>query len=257
MSKAFWKSSIPPKLVYRFSPSSASKKSIEIWITTCIVTNFKNLANILINPCNPQLSGVRNFPYFPRGGPVPYTKPESMHKDWQPLGFVSRWGGMEVGNGMMYPVSVVDGLVHNLGGWRLHAECRCMSLLAKNGEACPIGEAVITSAGNGDLSDTFQKIVHTTPPFFNFHESPKAALRSCYEKALRLSFKEARRVATPLLGAGARGFPEEVAINIAATTSAEWCSQQDSIEEAKLLFGVLDIEHANKLIYEFEAIHKL
>jgi O-acetyl-ADP-ribose deacetylase (regulator of RNase III) len=257
MSKAFWKSSVPPKLLYRFSPSSASKTSIEIWITTCIVTNFDNLATILINPCNPQLSGVRNFPYFPRGGPVPVIKPESMHKDWQPLGFVSRWGGMEVGNGMMYPVSVVDGLVHNLGGWRLQAECRYKSLLAKNGEACPVGEAVITSSGNGALSDTFEKIVHTTPPFFNFHDAPKAALRSCYENALQLAFKEAKRVATPLLGAGARGFPEELAINVAATTTTEWCLKHDSNEEATLLIGLLEIEHAKKLIHEYETIHKL
>ncbi len=33
------------------------------------------------------------------GGPVPALKPKSMHKDWQPLGFVSNWGGMDVGDG--------------------------------------------------------------------------------------------------------------------------------------------------------------
>lgn len=33
------------------------------------------------------------------GGPVPSLKPKSMHKDWQPLGYVTQWGGMDVGDG--------------------------------------------------------------------------------------------------------------------------------------------------------------
>ena len=36
---------------------------------------------------------------FDSGGPVPKDTVNTMHAAWQPLGFVSNWGGMEVGNG--------------------------------------------------------------------------------------------------------------------------------------------------------------
>ena len=35
----------------------------------------RDVHHILINPANPQLSGVSQFPYFPRGGPVPKKFP--------------------------------------------------------------------------------------------------------------------------------------------------------------------------------------
>ena len=64
-----------PRLLKSFQ-NFQTQKSIEVWYTTCIVTNFgKNqqltTCSILINPANPELSGVSKFPYFPRGGPVP------------------------------------------------------------------------------------------------------------------------------------------------------------------------------------------
>ena len=31
---------------------------------------------------------------------------------------------MDVGNGIIYPISVVDGLVYQLGGWKLKLECQ-------------------------------------------------------------------------------------------------------------------------------------
>eukprot|EP00568_Trieres_chinensis_P013803 CAMPEP_0183294958 /NCGR_PEP_ID=MMETSP0160_2-20130417/3089_1 /TAXON_ID=2839 ORGANISM="Odontella Sinensis, Strain Grunow 1884" /NCGR_SAMPLE_ID=MMETSP0160_2 /ASSEMBLY_ACC=CAM_ASM_000250 /LENGTH=132 /DNA_ID=CAMNT_0025456351 /DNA_START=36 /DNA_END=430 /DNA_ORIENTATION=- len=78
--------------------------SIEVWSTTCVVTNFGlggagggPRCSVLVNPANPDLCGVSNFPYFPRGGPVPKRKPnvEAHHI----MGYVSSWGGMEVGTG--------------------------------------------------------------------------------------------------------------------------------------------------------------
>jgi O-acetyl-ADP-ribose deacetylase (regulator of RNase III) len=250
-SKALFKSSVQPKLIHRFT--IATNRSIEIWTTTCIVTNFDKQATVLINPSNPQLSGVRNFPYFPRGGPVPKEKPKSMHKDWQPLGFVSQWGGMDVGTGMLYPVSVVDGLVHQLGGLGLEAECRMKAMMTMNGEACPVGEAVVTSAGYDTLSEYYDKIVHSTPPFFKFHDNPREALQSCYLNALQVAFKEGERVATPLLGAGARGFPHDEAIHVAANAAREWCEQSD-VSQKVLLFGLLEPKHADELMKTLEGL---
>lgn len=254
MSKRFFKPSLKPELLHKLS--GASNRSIEIWTTTCIVTNFgksRAQATILINPSNPQLSGVRNFPYFPRGGPLPKEKPMSMHKDWQPLGYVSQWGGMEVGTGMLYPVSVVDGLVHQWGGWRLEMECRLRELTARNGEACPVGSAVLTSAGYGKLSNEYDEIVHTTPPFYSFHDEPHYNLKLCYQRAMVRAFRSHRRVATPLLGAGARGFPESVAIEIAAETTQEWCQEESDTGQC-IVFGLLETQHADDLINQLEKL---
>jgi hypothetical protein len=100
--------------------------------------NPETLTFAFLNPIEP-IRAIRsyrvstNFPHFPRGGPVPDEKPMAMHKDWQPLGcYVSQWGGMEVDHGMPYPVSVVDGLGHKYGGWRLNTtlqKCSCPSAI--------------------------------------------------------------------------------------------------------------------------------
>jgi O-acetyl-ADP-ribose deacetylase (regulator of RNase III) len=231
MSKAFFKSSVAPELCYK---SAMNKfRSIEVWLTTCIVTNFGGCANcsVLVNPCNPQLTGCANFPYFPKGGPVPIEKPISMHKDWQPLGFVSQWGGMEVGGGMLYPASVVDGLVHQYGGWKLQAECKLKRLIAGSNDVCPVGSAVITMSGG--LQDEYEAIVHTPPPFYKFDEEPEYFLSKCYQCAFETAFAaNYSRIATPLLGAGERGFPEDVAIRIAANASLQW--YQDDRDPAVL-----------------------
>ena len=256
MSKAFFKSNVTPELCYKAVLNKS--RSIEIWLTTCIVTNFgkkRSDCRVLLNPCNPQLSGVKNFPYFPRGGPVPKEKPMSMHKDWQPLGFVSTWGGMEVGSGMLYPVSVVDGLVHQYGGWMLEAECKWKQAMAGSGDACPVGSAIMThSAG---LHEEYDAIVHTTPPFYKFHGDPEKFLSRCYQSAFEAAFAEYTRVASPLLGAGARGFPEDVAIHIAAEESLRWCNDEEQVpsdhDEQVVAFGLLEQRLVDDLIAAIEA----
>ena len=151
VSKAWYKSSAP-KLIGRFTNCTASssssppktKKSIEIWTTTCILTNFGKSNNLttntssnsnnsssiqkppiitttLINPANPNLSGPNAFPYFPRGGPQPTLQP-NRHAH-HIMGYVSQWGGMDVGSGMMFSAETIDGLLHQLGGLRFRAEC--------------------------------------------------------------------------------------------------------------------------------------
>jgi hypothetical protein len=80
MSKAFYASKTQPRLLHRWdnlikplllsSPLAAQRikvqRSIEVWTTPCIVNHFGRSSpaacTVLINPCNPQLSGTRNFP---------------------------------------------------------------------------------------------------------------------------------------------------------------------------------------------------
>lgn len=70
---------LKPQLLKAFR-NETTKKSVEVWKTSCIVANFgKNQISsestvVLINPGNPELSGVSKFAYFPRGGPVPSPK---------------------------------------------------------------------------------------------------------------------------------------------------------------------------------------
>jgi O-acetyl-ADP-ribose deacetylase (regulator of RNase III) len=255
--KAFFKAGVAPKMIYRLARGG---RALEVWTTTCIVTNFGKQSaaacSILINPSNPELTGVKNFPYFPRGGPVPKESPKSMHKDWQPLGFVSAWGGMDVGSGMLYSVSVVDGMVHQLGGWKLEAECTWKRMTSSE-KACPIGSAVQTTAGDDRLKEQYNAIIHTSPPFFQHDADPELKLQKCYESAVGLAFAgvpsdtEPVRVATTLLGSGARGFPFEVAMEVAAEACVKWChagtdtssdtmSDGNTTAEQTLVFGLLE-----------------
>jgi O-acetyl-ADP-ribose deacetylase (regulator of RNase III) len=160
---------------------------------------------------------------------------------------------MEVGSGMLFPVSVVDGLVHQLGGWSLQAELSLKRFGSK--EPCPVGRACRTSAGQGALRDEYDAIVHTTPPFYKYDGEPKEKLRECYKSALHSAFENQDKdwsVAIPLLGAGARGFPVDVAIDIAAGAAVEWC-QTEQDESAStcfaqtIAFGLLEDENAQDL----------
>jgi O-acetyl-ADP-ribose deacetylase (regulator of RNase III) len=281
-----------------------NRRTVQIWHTPCIVTSFSDDASAavsvvsssttttttaavisssmprmkryLVNPSNPELTGCRRFPYFPRGGPVPAQPVSStVHRDWQPLGHVSTWGGMEVGTGMLYPVSVVDGLVHQLGGWQLQAELRWLQCL--NPQPCPIGTAVMTTAGaaSSPLRQHYDAVIHTTPPFYQYYDSssgdnnnPELPLRSCYESTFDLLQHECQTqpvlAAFPLLGAGARGFPPDRALAVAAAATANWLQQQQQQQQHPpehansstgtpphhpivIVFGLLEQELADEL----------
>ncbi len=263
MSTAWYKSRSIPRRVRSWtsvSPAAGGggggsgcvrRAGVEVWDTTCVVTNmaspYVSDCPVLINPANPRLSGVSAFPYFPRGGPEPATefKPS---KDAHPImGYVSQWGGMEVGQGMMFPANVVDGLVHQLGGRQLQSACqeRLRDLRIDRIEE---GQALATPAvGNLATSTDFRYIVHTVPPFFD--QTDNSLLAACYRNSLELASTLAQtalntsgrrdvhgqgdsvlldcdhnqvRVACPLLGAGCRGFPLQEAVDVAARSLVDW-----------------------------------
>ena len=218
--------------------------------------------SVLINPANPQLSGVSKFPYFPKGGPVPKEYPKR-DVGWHATGYVTQWGGMEVGEGMLFASNVVDGLVHQLGGWQLGLECQWLPVLQENehegGERCPVGHAVATGPGSSALQEHFDTIVHTVPPFYLHHpgNDPEGYLLEAYRNSLRVAFDQGKgelRVACPLLGAGGRGFPLDAAIRVAGQASWRWLDQDlgdDSTDERQqhtLAFGIPDMEIAEQLL---------
>ena len=190
------------------------------------------------------------------------------------MGHVTQWGGMDVGDGMMFSAAVVDGLVHQLGGIRLAAECRFKGLLRGGGSAaCPEGTSVVTSAGGPELQAEYDNIVHTVPPFFKHppHENCDVVemLRNCYRSSFDLAFgtfnhgnAEDQRVAVPLLGAGCRGYPVDVAVKVAAEESARWMHSplddsaisSEDLESAQqvIAFGLLEEDIARELIGAIE-----
>ncbi len=208
--------------------------------------------------------------YGIRGGPVPKDSFSgfSSHRKWQPLGYVSQWGGMEIGSEMLYPVSVVDGMVHQLGGWPLRFEIQQLQVHGlEKGIKCPIGEAVVTSSCNrflkrsSKLYKEYSYIVHTSPPFYNHSSTgdPFKLLRLCYRNSLSAAFDLTDSISTtgrvaiavPLLGAGARGFPLETALEIAASETLSWCREnsEQSVKHTQLCiaFGIPDKDTAELL----------
>ncbi len=92
---------VPSRLLLAKFENKVTNKCIEIWKTTCIVTNFgkstrnskehagrdgddssSSACTVLINPANPELSGVSNFAYFPVGGPVPKLTNNMNSNSW-------------------------------------------------------------------------------------------------------------------------------------------------------------------------------
>ena len=268
MSRAWYKPHATPQLVESISRSMAGtttrrrrrRRTVQVWNTTCAVTKAGKASpmacSVLITPANPQLSGVSKFPYFPKGGPAPkeYPQKDSHHI----MGYVTQWGGMEVGGGMLFAANVVDGLVHQLGGWRLALECQYLPVLRQPGdERCPVGHAVVTGPGGAELQAHFDRLVHTVPPFYDHHPDPEHFLREAYRNSLAVAFGSSSRVACPLLGAGGRGFPLDIAIRLAGEASRRWLHEQDEDDEAEdddchheqaLAFAIPDMDIAEKLV---------
>ena len=172
---------------------------------------------------------------------------------------------------MLYPVSVIDGLVHSAGGPKLAFECKMINVF-KGG--CPVGNAVETSPGSDSLYKCYDRIIHTTPPFFqncNNESNDKSKdgitrntteiLHQCYKSALKIAFEGGNqtqeiKVACPIIGAGARGFPYDVAVNVAAHESREWlgmdnneCSDKnDQSPHLTLAFGIPNPDVAELLV---------
>ncbi len=173
------------------------------------------------------------------------------------MGYVSQWGGMEVGDGMLFSANVIDGLVHQLGGFQLAINCKFLPTIGSEGEKCPVGHAVSTSPGASELSQHYDTIVHTTPPFYKHHTNPQYFLSECYQRSIQESFQSTHKpsaidksikVAIPLLGAGCRAFPLEIAIHIAAKESLRWLHHEANESPKILAFGIPEMSVAEALI---------
>ena len=253
-------SGVPPLVILVTMPtlrqrwiSLGGKRAVELWQTQCIVHDppgktprHRPLA--LVNPANEGLTGTSNFPYFPRGGPVPERPPSGTAHS-------TSWGGMDAGPNMLFPAHTVDGVVHALGGRELRRLCLQLPDVAPGHQRCPAGSAVCTMPGSA-MDDCYEQIIHTTAPFYSARRRHECEMQllSCYRSAFALAEGRGREpsasalfsflglrewrasctkpqawsLAVPLLGAGCRAFPCAVAVNVAAEACSEWLGAREA-----------------------------
>ena len=104
----------------------------------------------------------------------------------------------------------VDGVIHRAGGLAILKDC--MAIRNRQG-GCPVGEAVITTAGNLPS----QKVIHTVGPVWKEGRANEDELLSnCYKKSLTLAERhQFKTIAFPNISTGIYRFPKWRAAQIA------------------------------------------
>lgn len=249
------------KLVNSFK-SPSGRFVVKIYISHDIFTGHR-FYDFLLNPANEALVGAK-LPYFPRGGPVP----TSTNADKNAFKS-SKWGGMDVGDDMLYPVQVVDGMVHEQCGPALLHFLKSLPEEppfeddAGQRIRCPVGTSVI-SPSFGSLKPYFGSILHTVSPFYR---DPKweSKLLNCYFSSFQMAYKSLRgqkeiTIASVLVGSGARGIPVEEAARVAATAcrlfsremSTSTCNDHKSENSGDITnVGTVCFSSASSLLLDF------
>lgn len=127
----------------------------------------------------------------------------------------------------------VDGAIHLAGGPSILEECKEI----KGG--CPVGEAVITTAGN--LPAKF--VIHTVGPIWRGGQNnEREKLASCYRNSLRVALDYGcKTIAFPNISTGIYGFPKEEAAKISLAAVMDFLADTDEIE--KLYFVCFNEEN--------------
>ena len=125
----------------------------------------------------------------------------------------------------------VDGAIHRRGGPAILRETAL-----RYPDGCPIGSAVITSAGN--LSARY--VIHAVGPVWSGGQKNEAALlASAYRTALELaSAHECRSVSLPAISCGIYGYPVDQACRIALAAAHDFLCHDPQVELVRfVLFG--------------------
>ena len=105
----------------------------------------------------------------------------------------------------------VDGAIHKAGGAQILKECKILRH-TQYPDGLPVGEAVITSAGN--LKAKY--VIHTVGPKYRSDKHPEQKLISCYKKSLLLADQyQCASIAFPAIATGIYGYPKNKAAKIA------------------------------------------
>ena len=130
----------------------------------------------------------------------------------------------------------VDGAIHRKGGPKILEAC--MAIRAKQGN-CPVGEAVITPAGN--LSAKY--VIHTVGPVWNGGKKNEAhLLAQSYQNSLLLAHKyDIQSIAFPNISTGIYRFPKELACEIVLNTVQDFIQTHDAPNQ--IIFVCYDEEN--------------
>jgi len=131
----------------------------------------------------------------------------------------------------------VDGAIHRAGGPTILEECK--EIRAKQG-GCPIGEAVITAAGN--LKAKY--VIHTVGPVWSGGKGKEdTLLHNAYKNSLSLAKDSGiRSLSFPSISTGAYGFPIERAAGIALSTVRNFLKVCTFEEVRFVLFSQKDLK---------------
>jgi O-acetyl-ADP-ribose deacetylase len=129
----------------------------------------------------------------------------------------------------------VDGAIHQAGGPAIMEACRKIG-------GCPVGQAVITTAGN--MPAKF--VIHTVGPIWGSEEGNEdALLESAYLESMKLALKnEVNSMSFPNISTGVYGFPKERAAKVAVKTVRNFLQ----IHKLSVIFVCFDEE--NFLLYK-------
>lgn len=136
----------------------------------------------------------------------------------------------------------VDGAIHRAGGPAILEECK---KIQEQQGGCPVGKAVITTAGNLPA----RYVIHTVGPVWRGGgEGEARLLRNCYLRSLELAeAHDCKTIAFPNISTGGYGYPRESAALVAVQAVKEYLDFGTSnIEE--VLFVCFDEQ--NYSIYQ-------
>jgi O-acetyl-ADP-ribose deacetylase (regulator of RNase III) len=130
----------------------------------------------------------------------------------------------------------VDGAIHRAGGPAILDAC--YRIRDRQG-GCPVGEAVITTAGRLPA----KYVIHTVGPMWNGgrHEEERLLARS-YHNSLRLAAENGvETIAFPNISTGIYHFPKKRAAQIAVETVKAFLKEEETLK--KVIFVCLDEEN--------------
>lgn len=127
----------------------------------------------------------------------------------------------------------VDGAIHRAGGPSILEECREIRR-KQYPQGLPVGEAVITTAGNLPA----QFVIHTVGPIYGRHDGREAELLgACYQNSLRLAAeKSLNSIAFPAISTGVYGYPLAEAAASASQAIMDFLATDNSLHEVRLVF---------------------
>ena len=120
----------------------------------------------------------------------------------------------------------VDGAIHSKGGRKILEECKKIRA-TKYPNGLPVGEAVITSAGN--LKSKY--VIHTVGPVWRGGLSNESKLlKKAYNSCLRLALsKGIMSISFPSISTGAYGYPVKPASLVALKAIRDFIKESQKI----------------------------